>query len=645
MINKVDRLILELKLPPQDAYFKLMHTLEDVNNIIRSHVEAASVQDSSRSFDFARRLSPELGNVCFASGLHGWSFTLESFAELYCSRNPECVFSSDQLAKRLWGDWFYVEATHAISRKKPAGGGAARTFVQYILEPLYKIYSHVIGETPDDLQVILKQLGVKLTRKELEMNPRPLLKLCLGRFFGLPRGFVSMVERVVPSPLTGNGNKVTRHYSGYQTSVVAKDMVACNADAQLMMNVVKLYNSQDGSSFLALARIYSGTVRVGQKVKVLGEAFSHDDDEDMAVAEVATINISLGRFFVEVSSATAGSIVLLAGVEHSIKKTATLVDVAMDEQDVYIFKPLLFNSVSVVKLAVEPLNPSELPKMVEALRKINKSYPLASTKVEESGEHVIVGTGEIYMDCIMHDLRHLFSDIEVKVADPSVSLCETVIESSSLNCFSETPNKRNRLTMLAEPLDKGLAHDIESHAVSLEWDKKKIGDFFQTKYDWDLLTARSIWAFGSDNDGPYMLLDNTLPSQVDRNLLNSVRESVIQGFKWSCREGPLCDEPVRNVKFKILDANIAPEPLHRGGGQVIPTARRTVYSAFLMAAPRIMEPIYSVEIQAPADCVPVSELCDMSVCGEKRVVASWRFCLSCTVCGQYTEQQRFQYTP
>ncbi len=73
-----------------------------------------------------------------------------------------------------------------------------------------------------------------------------------------------------------------------------------------------------------------------------------------------------------------------------------------------------------------------------------------------------------------------------------------------------------------------------------------------------------------------------------------------QGFQWGTREGPLCDEPIRNVKFKILDAVMAPEPLHRGGGQIIPTARRVCYSAFLMATPRLMEPVYYVEIQTPA---------------------------------------------
>lgn len=74
---------------------------------------------------------------------------------------------------------------------------------------------------------------------------------------------------------------------------------------------------------------------------------------------------------------------------------------------------------------------------------------------------------------------------------------------------------------------------------------------------------------------------------------------IVQGFQWGTREGPLCDEPIRNVKFKILDAVMAPEPLHRGGGQIIPTARRVCYSAFLMATPRLMEPVYYVEIQSP----------------------------------------------
>ena len=82
-----------------------------------------------------------------------------------------------------------------------------------------------------------------------------------------------------------------------------------------------------------------------------------------------------------------------------------------------------------------------------------------------------------------------------------MSFCETVVETSSLKCFAETPNKKNKITMIAEPLEKGLAEDIEGQLVQIGWDRKRLGEFFQTKYDWDLLAARSIWAFGPDATG------------------------------------------------------------------------------------------------------------------------------------------------
>ncbi len=96
--------------------------------------------------------------------------------------------------------------------------------------------------------------------------------------------------------------------------------------------------------------------------------------------------------------------------------------------------------------------------------------------------------------------------------------------------------------MIAEPLEKGLAEDIENDVVSINWTKKRLGDFFQSKYEWDLLAARSIWAFGPDQNGPNILLDDTLPSEVNKTLLGSVKDSIVQGFQWGTREGALCDE-------------------------------------------------------------------------------------------------------
>lgn len=93
------------------------------------------------------------------------------------------------------------------------------------------------------------------------------------------------------------------------------------------------------------------------------------------------------------------------------------------------------------------------------------------TKVEESGEHCLIGTGELYLDCILHDLRKMYSEIEIKISDPSVSFCETVIEDSGIKCFAQTPNKKNKIYMLAHPLDVKLGDDIEKEHIDLDLGK------------------------------------------------------------------------------------------------------------------------------------------------------------------------------
>lgn len=60
---------------------------------------------------------------------------------------------------------------------------------------------------------------------------------------------------------------------------------------------------------------------------------------------------------------------------------------------------------------------------------------------------------------------------------------------------------------------------------------------------------------------------------------------------------------IRNTRFKITDAVLAPEAIYRGGGQIIPTARRSCYSSFLLSSPRIMEPMYACHMTCPADSV------------------------------------------
>ncbi|TKC44449.1 hypothetical protein EI555_013947 [Monodon monoceros] len=621
-INKIDRLILELKLPPTDAYYKLRHIVDEVNGLI-----------SMYSTDENLILSPLLGNVCFSSSQYSICFTLGSFAKIYADTFGDINYQ--EFAKRLWGDIYFNPKTRKFTKKAPTSS-SQRSFVEFILEPLYKILAQVVGDVDTSLPRTLDELGIHLTKEELKLNIRPLLRLVCKKFFGEFTGFVDMCVQHIPSPKVGAKPKIEHTYTGGVDSDLGEAMSDCDPDGPLMCHTTKMYSTDDGVQFHAFGRVLSGTIHAGQPVKVLGENYTLEDEEDSQICTVGRLWISVARYHIEVNRVPAGNWVLIEGVDQPIVKTATITEPRGNEEvefwkrqpdwlklegdkepqhtagvltalhfgsQAQIFRPLKFNTTSVIKIAVEPVNPSELPKMLDGLRKVNKSYPSLTTKVEESGEHVILGTGELYLDCVMHDLRKMYSEIDIKVADPVVTFCETVVETSSLKCFAETPNKKNKITMIAEPLEKGLAEDIENEVVQITWNRKKLGEFFQTKYDWDLLAARSIWAFGPDATGPNILVDDTLPSEVDKALLGSVKDSIVQGFQWGTREGPLCDELIRNVKFKILDAVVAQEPLHRGGGQIIPTARRVVYSAFLMATPRLMEPYYFVEVQAPADCV------------------------------------------
>ena len=371
-------------------------------------------------------------------------------------------------ADRLWGDIYVVPKTDSTQRftRKPADPEQPRTFVQFILEPIYKMYTQVLSESAEDLAGTLAELGIKLKPIMYKMDVRPLLKVVLDQFFGASTGLVDMITEHVPSPARGNDNKVTRTYSGPQNSSLAESMRECDGKAPVMVNITKLYQTADAQSFRAFGRVMSGTLTRGSRVKVLGEGFSPEDEEDMVLATVDDIWLYNSRYVaffrltgslfthycrryvINAEEIGPGNLVLLGGVDASIFKTATIASAEL-EDDLYIFRPLRHMTQPVLKVAVEPVNPSELPKMLAGLRNVNKSYPLVTTKVEESGEHVIIGTGELHLDCIMHDLRRVFSEIEIKVSDPVTSFSETVLETSALKCYADTPNKKCVCTFLS----------------------------------------------------------------------------------------------------------------------------------------------------------------------------------------------------
>merc|ERR1711966_58009 len=111
----------------------------------------------------------------------------------------------------------------------------------------------------------------------------------------------------------------------------------------------------------------------------------------------------------------------------------------------------------VVRVAVECKNASDLPKLVEGLKRLSKSDPMVQISMEESGEHIVAGAGELHLEICLKDLEEDHAGIPIKKSDPVVSYRETVTEMSSQMCLSKSPNKHNRLFLKGAPLPDGLA--------------------------------------------------------------------------------------------------------------------------------------------------------------------------------------------
>jgi len=638
VLNKLDRLVLELRLPPADAYFKLAYVISEVNAIAAGAAPSEGLKPSP--------LDPAAGNVLFGSAKHKWLFSLESFAHMYLQRaagdSPTggasagavasgggsaagaSSVSPPALARRLWGD-FYVDCpTGRFVRSAGAGasasgqpGAAPMSFVHFILEPIYKLYGQIVGEDTKTLTRTLNKLGLHVSRGEARADTNVLIARIFAQWLGSARGLVTAIADFAPSPVESAAFRVPRVWSGDLESSTGKALLACDSSGPLVINIVQQVASADGERLLAFGRVWSGQVLPDQQVRILGEGYSEEDTEESYTAIVKSVAVSQGRYAVESTGMPAGCLVLLDGLAGVIKKTATVVHpagVAGADSVPAVFRPLSHISKSVMKLSVEPIIPGELPKLLDGLRRCAATYPLMQQRVEESGEHVVLYTGELGLDCIMHDLREMYGGVEVKVSDPVTSFAETVADTSKLQCFGETANGHNKLTMIAEPLDRGLPEDLEAGMLPpLHTPQggatREVRDFLRGKYDWDILAASSVWATGPDARGPNMLLNDTLDDEVDTGLLGSVQEWITQGFQWSTREGPLADEPMRGVKVRLLDASLSDDPIHRGGGQIIPTARRVVYSSYLLASPRLMEPMMALEAQCPADAIePIFKL-------------------------------------
>lgn len=583
-VNKIDRLIIELQTDTETMYQNFVRVIDMVNVIISTY-EQPDMGDLT--------LVPTTGNVAFGSGKECWGFTLNVFARMYSKK-----FKIDEarLMEKLWGDNYFDTESKKWKTDPTSDSGATlkRTFNTFVLDPIIKLARSCLDGNVEQMNKMLTSLNVTLKSDELEnLKGKHLLKLVLSRWINAADTIIEMMINHLPSPKKAQQYRVTYLYEGPQDDVNAKAIRECDPNGPLMMYISKMIPTADYSRFFAFGRVFSGTVSSGLKVRIMGPNYVPGKKDDLFEKTIQRTVLMMGRTVEYVPDIPCGNTAALVGLDSFILKTATIATHA----DAHSIRVMKYSVSPVVRVAVEPKNAGDLPKLLEGLRRLSKSDPLVQCTTEDSGQHIIAGCGELHVEICLHDLTKEYANCEIKVSDPVVTYRETVTEKSNQVCLSKSPNKHNRVYCVAEPLEEKLADAIEKGILGPKDDSKTRAKILSEEYGWDKFEALKIWGFGPDNSGANILSDTTKGVQY----LNEIQDSMESGFQWVTKEAVLCEENMRQVKMNVVDVTLHADAVHRGGGQIIPTARRVFYASQLTAAPRLLEPIFVAEISCPQD--------------------------------------------
>lgn len=583
-INKVDRAIMELQMDPEEAYQGFVKTLQNVNVVIATYNDPCMGD---------LQVAPEKGTVAIGSGLQAWAFSLTRFAKMYAAK-----FGADEakMMSRLWGDNFFDAKNKKWIKQETNANGERlkRSFCQFCLDPIYQIFDAVMTEKKDKVEKMLKALNIDLTTEEKDLVPKKKLKAIMMKFLPAAETLLQMIVMHLPSPAKAQKYRAEMLYSSEEKDKYYEGIAKCDPKAALMLYISKMVPTSDKGRFFAFGRIFSGTVKSGQKVRIMGNNYTYGKKTDLYEDKpIQRCVLMMGRYQEAVEDMPCGNVCGLVGVDKFIVKSATITD---DGEKPYPLRDMKYSVSPVVRVAVEAKNASDLPKLVEGLKRLAKSDPLVICSIEESGEHIVAGAGELHLEICLKDLQDDFMNgAPLKISEPVVSFRETVTEVSNQQCLAKSANKHNRLFCKAAPLTEELSLDIEdpTKLAGPDSDPKNRARYLADTYEWDVAEARKIWCYGPDGRGPNIVVDVTKGVQN----MNEMKDSFVAAWQWATKEGAMCDENMRGIRINIEDMTMHADAIHRGAGQIIPTARRVFYSSELTAQPRLMEPVFIVDIQ------------------------------------------------
>lgn len=585
MVNKVDRALLELQLPPEDCYQAFSRAIETVNVVIATYndPELGEIQ-----------VYPEKGTVAFGSGLHQWGFTLKRFAKMY---GQKFGIAEEKMMDKLWGNWYFDAENKKWRSANNDKGTLKRAFAQFIMDPIIKMFDAIMNDKEAKYKKMMNAVGVVLKKDEQELKGKPLLKRVMQKWLPAADAVLEMIVVHLPSPVAAQKYRVGSLYDGPLDDECAEAIRNCDVNGPLVMYISKMVPSSDRGRFYAFGRVFAGKIATGQKVRMMGPNYVPGKKSDLYVKNIQRTIIMMGRYVEQTPDIPAGNTCGLVGVDQYLLKSGTITN----SESCHPIRTMKFSVSPVVRVAVEPKSAGDLPKLVEGMKRLAKSDPMVLCTTTENGEHIIAGAGELHLEICLKDLQEDFMGTEVRVSEPVVSYRETVTGQSEKTVLSKSPNKHNRLFCNAEPLGEGLTEEIDEGKIEVgpRYDMKLRARYLADTHGWDVTDGRKIWGYGPDGTGPNIWVDQTKGVAY----LNEIKESVLGGFQWATKDGVLAEEEVRGMRMNLLDVVLHADAIHRGMGQILPTARRVVYAAQLVSSPALLEPYFIVDIQVPQDAM------------------------------------------
>jgi len=392
----------------------------------------------------------------------------------------------------------------------------------------------------------------------------------------LHEAVLGMVVQHHPPPHVAQRYRIPKIWPGDLDSDIGKSLVSCDDKGPILMMVTTI-NVDPQAGRIATGRLFSGTIKDGDEVYLI---------DGKRMGKVQSVNIYMGNTRELVNMLPAGNIPAILGIDHAIAG-----ETFSSVKDVPAFESIKYVSEPVVTIAIEPKHPKDLPKLVEALRRITVEDPNLIVKInEETGETLLSGMGVLHLEIATSLI--LETGLEITTTQPLINYRET-IRNSAGPIMSKSPNKHNKIFMRIEPLGEEIIELIKNGQIHEDLERKQMAKLLREK-GWSADEAKKVSAVDISGN---ILVDETKGVQFIQESMDSIRS----GFDDVIHSGPIAHETIRGVKFVLHHFVPHEDPAHRGLAQLMPAARRAMLGSMLLADPALLEPILGMEIKCPQE--------------------------------------------